>query len=92
MTLSQMCSLSETSCALYLASVVRIAILPHSEHSLRATRSLASVGPSMMNKDELGLAEGGGEEERPGDEGGEGGSDKAASWMSPRAATALATT
>lgn len=50
-TLSQICSLSETSVALYRANVDRIAILPHSEHSFNATSSLVKVGPSMMKSD-----------------------------------------
>lgn len=68
-----------------------MAILPHSEHSLSATKSFASVGPSMMNSEEAGREEGVGDEP-PGDEGGEGGSDCAASCMSAKAATAFATT
>ncbi len=45
----------------------------------------------MMKSDEAGLAEGGGVEPR-GEPGGESGSEREASWMSPRAATAFATT
>ena len=44
-----------------------------------------------MKSDEAGLAEGGGVEPR-GEPGGESGSEREASWMSPRAATAFATT
>ena len=91
MTLSQICSASAVSCALYRAKVDKMAILPHSEHSFKATRSLARVGPSIMNIDLSGRADGGGEE-RPGEGGGEGGRAREASWMSARAATALATT
>ena len=90
-TLSQICSLSETSVALYRANVDRIAILPHSEHSFNATSSFVKVGPSMMKSDWFGRADGGGEE-RPGEEGGEAGRASEASWISARAATALATT
>ncbi len=69
-TLSQICSLSLSSTALYRASVVRIAIRPHSEHSFSATRSFVSVGWSMMNSEEAGRADGGGGEP-PGEDGGE---------------------
>ena len=43
-TLSQICSLSLSSTALYRANVVKIAIRPHSEHSLSATSKRVSVG------------------------------------------------
>lgn len=91
MTLSQICSLSLSSTALYLASVVRIAILPHSEHSLSATRSFVSVGWSITKSDDAGRLEGGGVDP-PGEEGGEEGWFSEASCMSPSAATAFATT
>ena len=78
MTLSQMCSLSFSSCALYLANVLRIAIRPHSEHSFSATRSLASVGPSMMKRDWDGRADGGGVDP-PGEGGREVGRERAVS-------------
>jgi 2-keto-3-deoxy-galactonokinase len=83
-----MCSLSATSSALYFASVERMAILPHSEHSFRATRSLDSVAASMMNKVLDGLVLG----SEVGEDGREGGKARVASCMSAKAVTALATT
>lgn len=68
-----------------------MAMRPHSEHSLSATRSFERVGGSMMKDDRAGRAEGGGEEPL-GEEGREGGRLSEASWISARAVTALATT
>jgi hypothetical protein len=74
---------------------------PHSEHSLSATRSLASVGWSMMKSWESGRAEEGGDAEGSSlspstladpDPLAVSERDWAASWMSARAVTAFATT
>jgi len=89
-----MCSLSLSSVALYLARAFNNAILPHSEHSLRASNSLERVGGSMMNKVGDGrVAEGGGDSPSAlGEPGRDGGMLCAASWMSINAVTAFATT
>lgn len=95
MTRSQICSLSSVSTALYVARVLRIAILPHSEHSFSATSSLERVGGSMMKRWALGLAEVGGVVGLPSSSTADSGvSDilSDASWMSERAVMALATT
>lgn len=90
-TLSQICSLSFSSFVLYLAKVVRMAIRPHSEHSFKATRSLVRVAGSMMKRDWLGRTLLG-DSSSFGEPGWEEGRLREASWMSPSAATAFATT
>lgn len=73
-----MCSLSFSSWATYRARAFSIATLPHSEHSLRAIKSLFRIVAVMMKT--------------PGSEEEVDGSDVEAICMSVRAAMVLATT